>query len=255
MNVSSRRPSPAIVISVLALFVALGGTAYAATKIGTKDIRNNAITAAKIKKNAVTEAKIKANAVTTAKIKANAVTTAKIKANAVTGAKVDESTLGQVPSAASAANADNAVNAENATSAQNATSFSRYFHSGLVKASVGQTVSLTSVGPFAMVGKCSDEGGGVYKAAAYITTTQAGSNMFALEGTYYDENDFEPGEEVQFGAYTLTAGAQNRFLGTSETSFAATSGDGATLLEGHVNTAVRSFGADCAFAVAGFDNG
>ena len=33
------RPSPALVISLLALFVALGGSAYAATKIGTKDIK------------------------------------------------------------------------------------------------------------------------------------------------------------------------------------------------------------------------
>ncbi|MEZ5078330.1 MAG: hypothetical protein R2725_12920 [Solirubrobacterales bacterium] len=251
-NVSATRPSPALAISVIALFVALGGSAYAATQIGTKDIRNNAVTAAKIKKSSVTTAKIKANAVTAAKLRSNAVTTAKIKANAVTGAKVDESTLGQVPSAASATTAQSA---DSATNAANATNWSRYFHSGLVKASVGQTVDLATVGPFSMVGKCTDEGAGIYKAAAYMTTTQAGSNLFALEGDYYDENDFEPGEEAQFGAYTYTAGVQNRFLGSSETSFAATSGDGSTLLEGHVNTAVRSFGADCAFSVAGVDNG
>ena len=70
----SRRPSPSLVISILALFVALGGSAYAASKVGTKDIKKNAVTAIKIKKNAVT--------------------TAKIKGNAVTGAKVDEGTLG-----------------------------------------------------------------------------------------------------------------------------------------------------------------
>ena len=44
----ANRPSPALVISVIALFVALGGSAYAAKKIGSKEIKNNAITAAKI---------------------------------------------------------------------------------------------------------------------------------------------------------------------------------------------------------------
>jgi len=48
-----RAPSPALVIALIALFVALGGTTYAATSlpansVGTKQIRNKAVTAAKI---------------------------------------------------------------------------------------------------------------------------------------------------------------------------------------------------------------
>ena len=58
-----RRPSPALVISLVALFVALGGTTYAATSlpknsVGTKQLRKNAVTASKLKKGAVTAAKI-----------------------------------------------------------------------------------------------------------------------------------------------------------------------------------------------------
>ncbi len=46
-------PSPALVISVIALFVALGGTSYAAmtlpkNSVGTKQIKNGAVTAAKL---------------------------------------------------------------------------------------------------------------------------------------------------------------------------------------------------------------
>ncbi len=47
-------PSPALVISLIALFVALGGTSYAAinslpkNSVGTKQIKNGAVTAAKI---------------------------------------------------------------------------------------------------------------------------------------------------------------------------------------------------------------
>lgn len=49
------RPSPALVISLIALFVALGGTSYAAIKlpansVGTKQLKNGAVTSAKLDK-------------------------------------------------------------------------------------------------------------------------------------------------------------------------------------------------------------
>ena len=62
------RISSAHVIAVLALFVALGGGAYAGNKIGSNKIKKNAVTSSKIKKNAVTSAKIKKNAVTPSKM-------------------------------------------------------------------------------------------------------------------------------------------------------------------------------------------
>ncbi|MGE5407296.1 MAG: hypothetical protein ACM3NV_01660 [Syntrophothermus sp.] len=90
------RPSYANVVSTLALFIALGGAAYATAvlpkdSVGTKQLKNNAVTAAKLGKEAVT--------------------TAKIKNGAVTGAKVRSSTLGTVP---------NATNARHSTSADTA---------------------------------------------------------------------------------------------------------------------------------------
>ena len=39
----------AVVTSTLALMIALGGTSYAAVKIGTKQLKNNAVTSAKVK--------------------------------------------------------------------------------------------------------------------------------------------------------------------------------------------------------------
>src|SRR5579875_266570 len=58
-----RKPSPALVISVIALFVALGGTGYAALKlpknsVGTPQLKNGAVTSAKLKNGAVTAGKI-----------------------------------------------------------------------------------------------------------------------------------------------------------------------------------------------------
>jgi len=99
-------------IALIALFIALGGTSYAAIKlpassVGTKQLKSHAVTAAKLK--------------------AGAVGTAAIANDSVTGDKVLESSLGKVPSAthadtaANATHADTAANATHATSADSAT--------------------------------------------------------------------------------------------------------------------------------------
>ena len=48
-----RRPSPAMVVALIALFVALGGSAYALVITG-KQIRNGSITGADVKRNSLT---------------------------------------------------------------------------------------------------------------------------------------------------------------------------------------------------------
>ena len=56
-------PSPALVIALVALFIALGGTSYAAVtlpknSVGAKQLKKNAVTGVKIKNGAVTAGKI-----------------------------------------------------------------------------------------------------------------------------------------------------------------------------------------------------
>ncbi len=131
-----RRLTYANVMATIAVFCAIGGGtfAFAALKknsVGTKQIAKNAVKEAEIAKNAVTAKKIAAGAVTdaklgaisvgadelqdgsigTAKLADGAVTTNKIADNAVNGAKVNESTLGEVPSAAVAGRAGNVLSA------------------------------------------------------------------------------------------------------------------------------------------------
>jgi hypothetical protein len=83
-------------VGMLALFVALSGTAYGAT------LPRNSVGTPQLKKNAVTAPKIKKSAVTSPKIKKNAVTGAKVKADSLTGLDINESSLGKVPTAAGA---------------------------------------------------------------------------------------------------------------------------------------------------------
>jgi hypothetical protein len=87
------RPSPALVVAVVALFVALGGASYAAFSVP-------------------------ANSVGTKQLRSRAVTSAKLANHAVSGAKLD---LSQFPTVPSATHADSATSAANATSATNAT--------------------------------------------------------------------------------------------------------------------------------------
>lgn len=85
-----RLPSPAMLVALLALFVALGGSAFAVSRVGTKQL----------KKGAVTTAKIRNGAVTTAKLGAGAVTGAKVRANSLGGSRLFDGSVGQSKMAA-----------------------------------------------------------------------------------------------------------------------------------------------------------
>jgi hypothetical protein len=79
-----RAPSPAMVVALVALFIALGGTSYAAVVLP-------------------------AHSVGTKQLKKNAVTSVKVKDRTLTGADIKVSTLGKVPSAARADTATSAT--------------------------------------------------------------------------------------------------------------------------------------------------
>jgi hypothetical protein len=57
------RPSPALIVAVIALIISMGGTGYAAftlprDSVGTKQLKNGAVTAAKVKRHSLTGAQI-----------------------------------------------------------------------------------------------------------------------------------------------------------------------------------------------------
>jgi hypothetical protein len=91
MQARTWRPSPALVIAIIALCVALTGTAWAA-----------------LGKNSVGSRQLKSKAVTTGKIANNAITGAKVASNTLTGADINLSQLGTVPNASNAQTAQDA---------------------------------------------------------------------------------------------------------------------------------------------------
>lgn len=88
------RPSPALMISLLALFVALGGTGYAAIIVTGKNVKNSSLTGKDVKNSSLTGKDV--------------------KNSSLTGSDVTESKLGKVPSATTA---DSATTAGSAGSA------------------------------------------------------------------------------------------------------------------------------------------
>jgi hypothetical protein len=54
-----RRPSPALVVALVALFVALAGSGYAAVKLNGSQLVNRSVTGVKLKKNTVTGTEVK----------------------------------------------------------------------------------------------------------------------------------------------------------------------------------------------------
>jgi hypothetical protein len=76
-----RKPSPAMIVAILALIVAMAGGAYAAAvpknSVGAKQLKKNAVKTGKIVNGAVTSGKIANNAVTSDKIANQAVTSGK----------------------------------------------------------------------------------------------------------------------------------------------------------------------------------
>jgi len=97
------------VVATLALFVALGGTGYAALKLPRNSVGNKQIRA-----GSVTNTKLGAGSVSRTKLRRNAVTSGAVAANALTGNDVSEKTLGIVQKAARAFDADRASRAASA---------------------------------------------------------------------------------------------------------------------------------------------
>jgi len=90
-----RKPSPAMCVALLGLFVALGGTTWAATALPARSVG-------------------------TAQLKADAVTGGKVKNHSLTGADVESSSLGMVPRSVRSATADLATNALSSEEARHA---------------------------------------------------------------------------------------------------------------------------------------
>ena len=154
-------PSPAMAISLLALFVALGGTGYAAVKINGKNIKTRTITGKKVKNNTLT------------------------------GKQIKESKLATVPKAKSATTAGTA-NALSAPAKAGFLSSAKVGSTGLIKlpkaASLATAPSRTLLikGPFSASARCYDDGTGKETLKVSVASSVPGSDVNDVIGTVDD---------------------------------------------------------------------
>jgi hypothetical protein len=97
-SVRLRLPSPAMAVALLALFVALGGSSYAALKVNSRQIADNSVRSRDLRNNEVRSADV--------------------RNNSLTGADVNEARLGTVRSATTANSASTAGAAGTAANAE-----------------------------------------------------------------------------------------------------------------------------------------
>ena len=109
------RPSPAMVVALISLFLSLGGVSYAVATgaidsrairdntIRSNDLRDNDVRTADLRNNDVRSRDIRNNEIRGGDIRNGTIGRADVGANALTGTNIAESTLGTVPSAATVA--------------------------------------------------------------------------------------------------------------------------------------------------------
>jgi hypothetical protein len=151
------RPSAALVVATLALFVALGGGAYAVSKnsVGTKQLKGNSVTSKILKKNAVKSSDIKNEQVKGKDLKNEAVETKKLADGAVSSSKLGG---GSVTSSKTSFYGVSAV--ENVTAAPSQ--------------AAAPEVTLLTRGPFTVYGKCFVQAAQI-DAEVYIKTSEPGT--------------------------------------------------------------------------------
>jgi hypothetical protein len=209
-----RRPSPALVISCIALFVSMGGVSYGVATgfIDSREIRNNTITSGDVRNNTLRTFDIRNNEVRGFDVRNSSLQGRDIAFNTVTGADINESTLGKVPSATQA------------DSASAIPSLVRFGPATLAKGAA--PVTLMTHGPLTLLASCEDDAGSTV-ATLRVGTTEGASLMGGSDPTGNRGTFLQPGNPVV--AASVTDAPASGVAAGSATVFGSTaSGKGFT---------------------------
>jgi hypothetical protein len=207
------KPSASMVVSMIALVVALSGTAVAATKMVNGD----------------------------SLIEKNSLSGNRLVNHTITGQQVNLSKLGTVPKATHATSATTATNATNATKlgGQPASAYipaSEATRSGFIQANAGQTVPVVRFGPFKLQLDCVNDGPSGDEGELLLTSSVANAEFedtplvkgtpteisFESASTSFDETTLGANDvaDATGDAYNLVYNAGENFPGASGNCFA-----------------------------------
>ena len=179
-SILSRRPSPALVISCIALFVSLGGVSYGVATgfIDSREIKNNQVRSKDLRNNGIRTFDIRNNEVRGFDIRNSSVQGRDIALNTLTGADVSEQDLQKVPSAAAA---DTAASAGGVTPK----AFAYAGEAG------GAFVPVLALGGLTLEARCVAASDLEVRANPAVANSEIGSNF---PGGLLNESDLDPSE-------------------------------------------------------------
>src|SRR6266540_2873997 len=160
-RIRSFRPSPAMVVALVALSVALAGSASALpgrNRVKRDDIARNAVQSSDIRKNAIRTRHIKKRQVTRSRIAKRSIDSALVADDSLTGEDVLESSLAKVPDA-------DKLDGRDSSQFVSASPVSRFALTN------GQTKLLFATGPLSLTARCTISPAGD-TAEILIATTQ-----------------------------------------------------------------------------------
>jgi hypothetical protein len=191
-----RRPSPALVISMLALFVSLSGVSYGVATgfIDSREIKNNEIRSIDIRNNQVRTRDLRNNEVRGIDIRNSTVQGRDIALNTVTGEDVKEDTLQKVPSA---------LLADSATTADGVKTLQIIPVTTLAEGAT--PVTLATHGPLTLSGECAT--GAIARLTVSTTENDSaatGTSTPIHPGPVYSAQGFlEPDLDANEGAFRI----------------------------------------------------
>ena len=192
----ARRPSPAMVVSLIALFLSLSGVSYGVATgfIDSREIKNNEVRSLDIRNNEIRTRDIRNNEVRGIDIRNSTIQSRDIGLNQVTGLDVREDSLQKVPSAAVADTAGRANSAAAADSATSAGSVGGVTLRKIAYAGEQGTgfVDLVDIGGLKLQARC----GAGPDLEVLATTTVANSEITTSFTAPGPDLDFDPGDNI-----------------------------------------------------------
>jgi hypothetical protein len=184
-SILSRRPSPALVIACIALFVSLGGVSYglATGSIDSREIKNNQVRSSDLRNNSIRTFDIRNNEVRGFDIRNSTVQGRDVALNTLTGADISEQDLAKVPSAAAADTATTAGSVGGVT--PRAFAYAGQAGSGFVE--------VFNLGGLRVEASCGAGPALIVRATPAVADSEVSSDFGAFTN---DDLDFNPGENA-----------------------------------------------------------
>jgi hypothetical protein len=219
MGQGMRLPSPALAISALALFVALGGTVYAAQKLNGRAIKVKSLPGNRLKVGSVPANRLKPGALRAASGQGGGL---------ITGREIDLLSLGQVPDAAHSETADyarsagdaqtavNAVNAVNATTVNGHGAGCMPGTQQFAGACWQSTASETAISAPAAAASCAAQGGALPEALQLAAFSQQPGVTLANGDEWSGDVTNMTSTDI-YAVVTVSAAANIGFTGSTNT--------------------------------------